>query len=245
MSEIEGKPAEAGSVEEKPVEGTAPATYNGPIEKFKGKTVDEIAQVYGDLESAFGKKDAEVKYHVEKLQAYEQWARTQQQAQPQPAPAAPPDIYDNPQAFVAHAAQPLVNKAVEESQFRSAVSMAPIVKDLAKSSFPDVFDGVDEQALENIMYGGVKSGSIHYSALTDQNAWKMAAWQMKGDSTGYKPAGPQPMNPAQTEQPGGGSKDGEPPPMSRDAREMAEAFGKDPKIAQDIWSVTQKEREEK
>ena len=59
MSE-EGQPPEAGpeDLPDKPVEGAAPAIYDGPIEKFNGKTVDEIAQVYGDLESSYGKKDA-------------------------------------------------------------------------------------------------------------------------------------------------------------------------------------------
>ena len=249
--ELDGKQPEAGSEQsDKPVEGTAPqgATYDGPIEKFKGKTAAEIAQSYGDLESAFGKKDMEFKSQGEKLQGYEQYYQTQQ-AQQQQAPPAPPtppaDIYDNPQAFVTQAAQPLVEKAVEQAKFQSALQIAPIMKNQAKQNFPEIFDGVDEKQLENIMYNGVKTGTVHYSALADENAWKMAAWQMKGDSTGYKPTGPQPTNPTQTEQPSGGSHESEPMSMPREAQEWAAAMGKDSNEARKIWEATQKAKEKK
>lgn len=254
MSELDGKPPEAGPEDDKPVEGAVQtgATYDGPIEKFKGKTIDEIAQTYGDLESAFGKKDAEIKSQGEKLQGYEQWYRNLQaqrgQQPPQPQqqqPQTPPDIYDNPTGFVSQTAQPLINKAVEEANFRNAVNIAPIVKSQAKSNFPAIFDGVDDGKLMEIMMGGVKTGTVHYSALTDENAWKMAAWQMKGESSDYKPAGPQPMSPTQTEQPTGGTSEGEPTSMPRDLKEQAEAMGKDYKTAQKIWERTLKEREAK
>ena len=248
MSEEEGQQPEAGSTPEKPVEGTAPAIYDGPIEKFKGKTAGEIAQVYGDLESAFGKKDAEIKSHVEKLQAYEQWARTQQQQQQgqqqqaqQAQPQPPADIYDNPQGFVSQTVQPMINYAVEHANYRNALNNAKRVMFSAKQMYPGAFDGTDETKLMNTMVGGVTTGATHFTALESEDAWKMAAVLIREEESGYKAHNaPNPMNPAQTEQPGGGSKDGEPKPITQEARDMAAAFGKDDKTAQKLWDARQK-----
>lgn len=248
MSE-EGQPPEAGpeDLPDKPVEGAAPAIYDGPIEKFKGKTVDEIAQVYGDLESSYGKKDAEIKAQAEKLAGYEQWYRNQQQQQPvqQQPPQAPPDIYDNPQAFVQQAAQPLIQGAVEQANLRNAVNGAKRVLFSAKQMYPGAFDGVDDDKVLGIMMNGVKTGTTHYSILESEDAMKMAAWQMKGEETGYKPSGPNPVSPTQSEQPSGGSHGSEPPSMPKDAGGWAEAMGKDSKKAQEIWDATIKAREKK
>jgi len=247
MSEA-GQPPEDGpeGLPDKPLEGTAPATYDGPIEKLKGKTLAEVAEIYSGLESLTGKKDGEIKAQAEKLDGYEQWYRNQQsqQTQPQqpPAPQAPPDIYDNPQMFVQHAAQPLIDKAVEATRFQNALSMAPIMKNQAKQNYPEVFEGVDEVALEKVMYNGVKTGTVHYSALADEAAWKMAAWQMKGEGSGYKAKGPNPVAPTQTEQPASGPHEGELKPMSQEHKDWAEAMGKDMKTAQRIWDKTQEER---
>jgi hypothetical protein len=246
MSEV-GQPPEAGPEEPgKPVEGAAQAVYDGPIEKFKGKTATEIAQIYSDLESSYGKKDAEIKAYSEKLEGYEQWYRNQQAQQQQiqqpPVPQTPPDIYDNPHGFVQQAAQPLIEKAVEQTKFQNALSMAPIMKNQAKQNYPEVFEGVDEVALEKVMYNGVKTGTVHYSALADEHAWKMAAWQMKGEGTGYKATGPNPVAPTQTEQPSGGPGEEELSPMTQEHKDWAAAMGKDTKTAQRIWEQTQKQR---
>ena len=242
MSEIGGQPPEEGPEDGQPLETAAQqAVYDGPIEKFKGKTAAEIAQTYLEVESLAKRKDEDIKARDEKLQGYEQWYRSQQaQQQTPPVPQTPPDIYDNPQAFVQHAAQPLIEKAVEQTKFQNALSMAPIMKNQAKQNYPEVFDGVDEAALEKIMYNGVRTGTVHYSALADENAWKMAAWQMKGDSTGYKAGKPQPVNLTQSEQPSGGTHEGGPIPMSKEAMDMAMALGKDQKTAQKLWEARQK-----
>ena len=253
-SKLDGQPPEAGPEDGQPVEGAAQtdATYDGPIEKLKGKTLSEIAEVYGGLESLTGKKDGEIKSQAEKLQSYEQWyksqqAQQQQQQQPpqQQQPTAPPDIYDNPVGFVSHTVQPQIQQAVEGVKLQNAVQFAPMVMSQAKANYPEIFDGVDEQELMGIMMSGVKTNTVHYSALTDQNAFKMAAWQMKGEKSDYKPAGPQPMETTQTEQPSGGSSEGESPSIPRDLKEQAEAMGKDDKTAQKIWDRTLKEREAK
>jgi hypothetical protein len=155
-------------------------------------------------------------------------------------PQPPPDIYDNPQAFVQHAATPLVQKAVEQANLRNAVNGAKRVLFSAKQMYPGAFDGVDDDKVLGIMLNGVKTGTTHYSILESEDAMKMAAWQMKGEESGYKPAGPQPMNLTQSEQPSGGSHDSEPMSMPREALEWAEAMGKDSKKAREIWEATHK-----
>ncbi len=259
--ELEGQQPEAGSEQDKPVEGTAPqgATYDGPIEKFKGKTAAEIAQAYSEVETLVGKKDSELKSDREKLQAYEQWYQNQQrqamqqppqkqpQGQPQyQAPEAAPDIYDNPMGFVQHAARPMVNQATEEASYKAAMMVAPVMKNQARQDYPELFEGIDVPTLERIMYDGVRSGSIHYSALADENAWKMAAGQMKLDQQGYKfGTSTQPTNPVHGEKPVGGPSEDEPQPMGREQRDMAEALGKDPKKAQELWDARQKKDKER
>lgn len=240
--EPEGKPPEAGPDEGKPVEGAAPqgVTYDGPIEKFKGKTADEIAQSYAEVEKMASERDRALKEAQDKVSGYEQWYRQQQmqqmQQQPQPqnpqyqqpvAPQAPPDIYDNPAAFVSQTVQPVIDQRLEKMEFQHSLESANQAKYLAKQMYPDAFDGVDESKLDNIMFGGVNSGGINHRALRDPKGWVMAAGQMKLAEMDYKftPTSPQPMSPTQTEAPAGKQSEGESVHPSESQREAQRLFG--------------------
>lgn len=236
--ELEGKTPEAGPAEDKSVEGASPqgATYDGPLDKFKGKTVDEIAQSYAELEKMASKRDQDFKSAQDKLSAYEQYyqqqmmqQQRQQQVAQQQSPQTPqqaPDIYDNPQAFIQQTVNPIMDQRLEQMEFQSSLDYAPNAEFMAKQMYPDVFEGVDEGQLKNVMFGGVKSGGINHRALRDPNAWKMAAWQMKGDSMGYKqPSTPQPMEPTMGEAPAGKASRDEGGRMPQNYAEAAKFFG--------------------
>lgn len=254
--ELEGQATEAGPVKETPAESTPPkgATYDGPIEKFKGKTATEIAQSFAEVESAFGRSQSELADARGKVTAYEQWYQQQQQPtqQPQQSPQETPDIYENPMGAVQSYARPLIHQEMEKWEVKRSFNDANQAKYMAKQMYPAVFEGVDEKALDNIMFSGAQAnvqgrGGIHHSALRDPNAWRMAAWQMKGEQVGYKSTGPGPMNPPMTEQPAGSRSEGEPRRMTRSASEAKRLVTEDgtltEKEAQEVWEETMKEIE--
>ena len=68
--------------------------------------------------------------------------------------------------------------------------------------YPDRFEGVDDQMIQQIMDASVRQ-CMHPATLEDPNMWAGAAWIAKGAQTGYKmtpPATPQ-MNPNPSETP--------------------------------------------
>ena len=254
--ELEGQAADAGTVEETPVEGMPPkgAIYDGPIEKFKGKTAAQIAQSYSELESVYGKTTSELSDTKAKATAYEQWYQQQQQQvqQPQQAsqPTEPPDIYENPMGAVQSYAKPLIHQEMEKWEIKRSFNDANQAKYMAKQMYPAVFDGVDDKALDQIMFSGAQAsvmgkGGIHHTALRDPAAWRMAAWQMRGEQLGYKTSGPGPMDTPTTEQPSRGRAEGESPRLTRSAEEsrrlVTETGTLSNKEAQEVWEQTLKD----
>jgi hypothetical protein len=264
--ELEGQTPEAGTVKETPVEGASPqgAVYDGPIEKFKGKTAQEIAQSYGELESTFGKTQAELTDARGKVTAYEQWYNQnfQQPQQPQQAQMqsqqygqqqVAPDIYEDPAKAVQHYATPAIRQELHKMDVQHAFEESERAFNDAKRTYPAAFEGVNEQELKDTMRNGVianlRSGGegVGYKALRDPYAWATAAHLSKGIATNFATPGPGPMNVPQTEQPAGARPDGEPSRMSRSALEakrlVTEAGTLSDKQAQEVWEETLKDIE--
>jgi len=252
----EGKMPEAEPVQDTSAEGASPqAVYDGPIEKFKGKSATEIAQSFSELESAYGKSQTELNDAKSRVTAYDNWYQQQQQQTPQQVqPQETPDIYENPSGAVQQIATPLIQRELQKMDVQNSFNGYQQTKYLAKQMYPAVFEGVDDAQLDRMMLEGAKAnvvgrGGIHHSALRDPESLRMAAWQMKGMQTGYKTHTPSKMDPMETEQPAGTrSEDGSVRmnDYARDAKRLVTTTGSlTEKEAQEVWEQTVKELEGK
>lgn len=131
---------------------------------------------------------------------------------------------------------------------------ASFAKHMAKTQNPKVFDGVDEQQLDQSMYGGAQGGVISPLLLGDPNAWIRAAWHLKGEKEQFNitSPSPNPTSPEFTETPQGRKPDGtvvSPVYVPEGAKYMASHFtnpktGKD-YTAKELAEKMKKEAEER
>lgn len=239
---LEAEPVDAGT----PVEEQAPSDQESQIpERFRGKSVEEVARAYTERDSLASRKENELNSRVQeltdKMTAYENWARQMQQQQQQPQqPQAPPDIYDNPMGFVKQAITPELAAMEKKLEYKYAAQNAQHTKFIAKQMYPDAFEGVEDNALDRIMANGAQYGAIAPSALTDPNAWKMAAVQLKYDSGGFKQT-PKGMNPTQGESPASRQSEEETYRIPQDMKDLNRAFGIPDKEAQGVYEQSVKE----
>ena len=275
-TDIEGQSASAPSEEEKAESQQTPAVEGGTQqqtqpesipEKFQGKTAEDIAKAYQELESQYGKLASEIGKMKEENEAFRQWYNTimlQQrgQAQPQsnPSPVAPEPAPSqvaggafSDEEFIekpVEAVDKLVTQKLQQystaQRFEMAYRLAPFAKTTAKNQYPQLFEGINEQELDQIMYGGAQAGAIAPDLLADPNGWAGAAWQLKGRKMGFNiaPSPPSPMSPPQTESPQARKTTGgeEPVQIQEDTLAIAQAFGKSPKEAVEILKRIREER---
>ena len=248
----EGQSPEAEPVDSgKSVEGQTPSDQGADVpERFKGKTVAEVAKAYQELESLASRQENESKAKVqelsEKTAAYENWARGMQQQQQQPPPQAqqpPADIYDNPMGFVQQAVQPGFEALEKKLEMKYAMQNAQHTKFIAKQMYPDAFNGVEDSEIDRIMAAGAQYGAIAPTALSDPNAWKMAAVQIKYDKGGFKQT-PQGMSPTQGESPSARQPDEETAKIPENMKDAHKIFGISQKDAQELFEQSDKEVKE-
>ena len=277
-TEIEGQSASAPPEGEKvelqqtpTVEGDAsqqPQPESIP-EKFQGKTVEDIAKAYQELESQYGKLASEIGGMKEENEAFRQWYNTvmlqqrQGATQPNPSPVAPQPAPTTPTQVAggAFSDEEFLEKPVEAvdklvtqkfqqystaQRYEMAHRLAPFAKTTAKNQYPQLFEGIEEHELDQIMYGGAQAGAIAPDLLADPNGWAGAAWQLKGRKMGFNiaPSPPSPMNPPQTESPQARRTTGgeEPVQIQEDTLAIAQAFGKSPKEAVEILKKIREEK---
>lgn len=212
---------------------------------YKGKSLEDIIKMHKELkshsdrqlEAIKAEKDKEIAAKEKDLQAYQSWYEQQQtQAAPQPTPTPPADktkvvdaLLEDPEATF----EGFYRKKRAEEQFREAFSEGPMALARAKRERPDIFEGVDENALQQIIFGGIQSGTLHPSLAKKPEAWMMAAGQTKlvQNDFRFKPTPPIPPTPPQGDLPPGVKKqvtekdesDVEFDPLTE---ELREAFGK-------------------
>ena len=196
-------------------------------EKYRGKSVADIAKMHKEAEAALGKQSGELgtlrKQMDEQNRALQQlqWERAlatqQQQAaqptpppQPRPAPDYPaPNRFDweKPEQSAAQIADYVASQRMRQMyhgiQTEQARQIAPMARDMAMRSRPDLFRGIEDK-VEMAMDAGVRNGWIRPADITNPKSWEMVAWQLQGVQNQYRiPNAVNPVSPTMTETPAG------------------------------------------
>lgn len=203
-------------------------------ERFVGKSAEEIAKAYVELESQSGRQATElgeIKNEMGMLKASQGMAQYQNPA-PNPEPpvwnpttSSGRPMYDTPRAndpddeelIDRRTVREMLQKQSKEDQSRMRYDIAfrgaETAKHIAKTQYPDLFNGIDDAQLNQLMYGGVKSGVMVPEVLSDPNGWAMTAWQVKGRQSGFTTtvAPPTPTEPIGTEMPNNSGSSGPTP----------------------------------
>ncbi len=166
--------------------------------KFAEKSPEEVAEAYRKLESEHGRQAKEVGDLRNENAQFRQWfqqIQAQQQAQMQQRQVQQPveDDTEEDSKFLQSPSK-MTKKAVQEEtakmyarlKYEESFSQAQFAKEQAKLQNPDLFRGLNEQELDQVMYGGVQSGLIRPDVLRQPKGWEMAAWQLKGRDAGFK-----------------------------------------------------------
>ena len=214
------------------VEPVAPPTYDGEEERFKGKRFDEIVKSWKELDKEFGKQGSEfgkIRQERDALKQYYEYQMLQQQQQPAPQQQAmtPDSFWEKPAETTESVANRVVDQKLKQFETtlkrQQAMNSASIAKFQAKMQWPDVFDGIEESQLDQLIYGGIQSGTIAPEFASNPQGWAMSAWQLKGQQAGFKvPQGtPKAPMPPQSDAPPSVKTQGDgPPKLSSTAEEM-------------------------
>lgn len=193
-----------------PQEPQAPDSGGQPAlpEKFIGKSAEEIAQAYTELESKLGEQGAELAQY-RRAPAPQYPYPPQAPGYPYGAPAPPPPEqplkmdWDNPVGQIATEVIKRIGPMVTNYQMNSAKSMGEIALANAKSQDPTMFQGVETE-VKTFVNNMIDQGVLRPDSAMDPQTWRMAAWQMQGMKSGYKrttsPINPVPVT--RTETPG-------------------------------------------
>ena len=224
-------------------------------EKFHGKSAEEIVKSYQQLESELGRLRDESGKKDKELESYRYWYQQAQQAQQQQAPQEQPaqesvgdvDFYDKPAESFDRLYQQRRQKERIQERYENSYRMSTFAKMQAKQQYPHLFDGIDEAQLDQIIYGGVRSGTVAPEVMADPNGWAMSAWQLKGQQMQFNVGAPppNPMNTSQTETPSQvrmstGDKDVRVPAENL---EFARKIGLTEEQAREAWKKAQEEQE--
>jgi len=165
---------------------------SGEPDRFKGKSREEVLKMYQEAESHFNKKLDELKGETSKevaalrndLQAYQSWYQQQTQAQshaPQPTqqPVDQSKLVDALLENPVDTLNRILDYRDQQKMYQEAWSEGPSALAQAKRERPDIFEGVDDNQLQQIVFGGIQSGTLHPSLAKKPEAWKMAAGQTK------------------------------------------------------------------
>lgn len=201
MDEPEGKTGQ--SVEEPKVpptqteetgtQGTTEPTTPPEIpEKFQGKTAEDIAKSYVELESKLGQTASQNDQLARRLQMLEESVQRPQQPQPpQDTTSAYEDMFmSDPLKATQRMIQDNLSKYETQARYRQAYSASEFAKMTAKMQHPDLFKQVEEagltQSVDQMIHGGVRAGVVQPEVATSPDGWAMAAWQTLGQKQGFK-----------------------------------------------------------
>jgi hypothetical protein len=227
-------------------------------DKFAGKSIEDVVRSYQEVEKFAGDKAREVgelRSQMNYLTGLMQQQLAQQQAQqapPPPQPQGPQFNWDKPEDSVRGVARTEVMQAMEAMRYQQAASMAEIAKSSAMRDNPQVFQGLDVSAVDQVMQQGLRQRLIAPESVGKPETWVMAAWQLRGAQSGYGANySPTPVKPVQTEQPTGsrGNYESEPVTLGEGEAQIIKQWGKamgkelDPqKFAQEISADRRRER---
>ena len=202
MDKVDKPPEPKSTPEEKQVSEVKEST-SGSSEEVRPDEKAKMESELGRLRQELG----EERKAKEELNAYKLWydqnaARMQQQV-PQQKEQQPKNydeqFFDKPTETF----KKLLNEYEMGRQYQDAFQTAPTAFAQAKMMYPDRFEGVDENMVQQIMYAPVQQGQMNPAVLKDPNLWAGAAWIAKGQQTGYTvpQTGPSSLNPTQIETP--------------------------------------------
>lgn len=217
--EVDTKPmGEEEIIEPSTLEEPQPETP--PLDsRFEGKTIEDVIADYQSLEDHSSRLaqqlgDAKGELIVRDKMAQQQVQPSQQQGyNPWQQPPSPPvqpeavnrddDFVDNPTKTTREIIREEMGQFAQAMRQQAGVNQATIAKQMAKAQNPQLFQGLDEQALDQMMYGGVQGGQLNPEFLGNPEGWAMAAWQLRGKDSGFSitPSPPRPTSPTGTELP--------------------------------------------
>ena len=236
--------------------------YDGPIEKFKGKPLEELEKAYQSMESEYDRTVTESKKVREENEAYKQWyqnaqqqAQAQQYAQQQQAPlhqqgeSAQVDFYDKPMESFQQLYRQNRGPEIQAQEAKTAYENAHMYEFMAKQQFPGEFEGVDMSKIRQIMVGGLRSGQVAPQMVRDPEMWAQTARAVKWRDSGYRDPTqtPNPAAPLQGETPAG-TKPMTPEPtatLTQQQKDVANLMlDGDMKRAQELANEVARENEE-
>jgi len=235
--------------------GTSAGDSPEPIDDaYKDKSLEDIVKMHKELkshsdrqlETIKAEKDKEIEAAKKDLQAYQSYY-AQHQNQPSNVQPTQPQQVDQSKLVDALLENPVqtINQILDyrkqNEMYQEAYSEGPAALAQAKRDRPDIFEGVDENQLQQTVFGGIQSGQLHPSLARKPEAWKMAAGQMKLVRNDFKfqSTPPIPPQPPTGDLPPGvkpqvGDKDESDVEFDPLTLEMAEAFGKSKTQATDM-----------
>lgn len=240
---------------------TPPPATPAPLpDKFTGKSIEDVVRSYQEVEKFAGEKAREVgelRSQMTYLTNLMQQQLAQQQADvqappPPPVQQGPQFNWDKPEDSVRGVARTEVLQGMEALRYQQAAAMAPLVKSSVIREYPQVFDGLDLNAIDTTMQRGIRQRLISPESVANPETWLMAATILRGKMNNWQMNnGPVPVRPVQTEQPAGqrstqyqgeqvvmddalaaavrkwGEAEGKPRDPNQLAREIAEARAKE------------------
>jgi len=215
-----GQPATA----PEPQTGQSAAPPETPVvpDKFQGKSAQEIAQAYSELEKRLGSQSEEVGQLRDKL-SYMQGMVEQGFQRPQAQEATPPPGPKwniDPDAFFQKPVDNvdmIVQQRIKEYEERQQAENKRRDEEEAKSNYQEgmdmayrqnkrLYEGI-EQATANLVYESYRRGAINKSSLRNPKTWEMCAkniWLAKDDLSRLVSPSLRPVTATQTESPQAG-----------------------------------------
>ena len=184
--------------------------------RFEGKTMEDmvadfknledhssrLAQQLGDAKTELSVRDRMAQQQQPQQQPINPWQNNQPQAPPQ-EPDRDGEFLDSPTKVVNEMIQQRMGQFEQVMRQQAGINQATMAKQMAKSQNPQLFNGLDENALDQMMYGGVQGGQLNPEFLGNPEGWVMAAWQLRGKNSGFSMTSPPPRatSPTGTELP--------------------------------------------
>ncbi len=207
----EPSPAPAGQAPDAEPTQQASAPTTPVPEKFAGKSADEIAVHYLELEKKLVEQGRELGELRSRIPQYQpQFQPPPPQYYPQQPAQPEPRIefdYGKPEESVIRLANQLVEKRLEEErQHRAAFDVRRqeeearvnyvAGREAALKNNPRLFDGIESE-VDQLMQNGYRQGGWHPAVLRDQKAWERAAVNLRFDRGEYDRIGKPAVQPTQ------------------------------------------------
>ncbi len=253
-------PDKEGQLAPEPIEPQAPDKGTPEpipeLEKFKGKSADDVARAYAELEKKLGEQSSELgrlrEDNAQFVNYLTQVAAQQQPQRPdaQPAPEnAVREFFDKPLETVdARVDKKLVDfyRAIRTEQ---ATTTSQFAKSMAATKYPHLFQGDLGKETDRFMQQAIKSGVVHPSVVENPEMWASIAYILQGQKSGFSiPGQVNPVSPQTGERPAGtrtraDEDEGEPLELDRVHEEAIRGMGFKPdELKKEMREDKKKER---